>query len=112
MGQQMKPNNKDHLLTICHGRAFVRVFFVRMLGSSEGGRTAAISTSFMATCREHNFHPRVYLQDVLTRLAQGATDLDALLPATGTRPALIWTGTYILGTKYRLTGGLLCALIA
>ena len=52
------------------------------VGSPEGGRTAAIITSFMATCRAHDIHPRVYLKDVLTRLAQGATDLDALLPGS------------------------------
>lgn len=50
------------------------------VGSAEGGRTATIISSFLATCKAHNIHPRVYLADVLTRLAQGATDLDELLP--------------------------------
>lgn len=50
------------------------------LGSAEGGRTATIIASFLATCKAHNIHPRIYLADVLTRLAQGADDLDSLLP--------------------------------
>ena len=50
------------------------------LGSAEGGKTATIIASFLATCKAHNIHPRVYLADVLTRLAQGAEDLESLLP--------------------------------
>ncbi len=50
------------------------------VGSKAGGRTATIIASFLATCKAHSIHPRIYLADVLTRLAQGETDLDALLP--------------------------------
>lgn len=50
------------------------------VGSAAGGETAAIIASFLATCKAHNIHPRVYLADVLTRLAQGADNLDELLP--------------------------------
>jgi len=50
------------------------------VGSSAGGRTAAIITSILATCKENGVHPRQYLQDVLMRLAQGETEIDALLP--------------------------------
>jgi transposase len=50
------------------------------VGSTRGGQTAAVLSSFMATCKAHNINPRAYLQDVLTRLANGTDDLDALLP--------------------------------
>lgn len=50
------------------------------VGSRDGGRTAAIIASMIATCKEHNIHPRIYLSDVLTRLACGEQNLDALLP--------------------------------
>lgn len=50
------------------------------MGSKAGGNAATIIASFVATCKTHNIHPRVYFEDVLKRLAQGATDLDMLLP--------------------------------
>lgn len=52
-------------------------------GSREGGRNAAIITSFIRSCKQHGINPQVYLADVLTRLsASGAADLDELLPGT------------------------------
>jgi transposase len=50
------------------------------MGSMDGGKNAAIITSVIASCKAHNVNPREYLTDVLTKLAQGTTDLDALLP--------------------------------
>lgn len=50
-------------------------------GSLEGGRTAAVLSSFMATCKQHELNPNEYLRDVLTRLSSGAySNLDELLP--------------------------------
>lgn len=57
-------------------------------GSKEGGKTAAILSSFIATCKHYNVNPRHYLLDVLTRLTQGEADLDALLPGTWAQAAL------------------------
>jgi hypothetical protein len=37
-------------------------------GSETGGRTAAVLTSFTATCKRHGINPWLYLKDVLTRL--------------------------------------------
>ncbi len=37
------------------------------VGSKAGGLTATIIASFLATCKAHNIHPRIYLADVLTR---------------------------------------------
>jgi len=39
------------------------------LGSDNGGNTAAILFSLMATCQRHKIDPLVYLRDVLTRIA-------------------------------------------
>lgn len=50
------------------------------MGSAQGGKTAAIIASFMATCKAHDLHPRKYLADVLTRIANGESDLESLLP--------------------------------
>lgn len=61
------------------------------MGSKAGGQTATIIASFLSTCKAHNIHPRIYLADVLTRLAQVETDLDALLPGNW-RPACALTG--------------------
>lgn len=52
------------------------------VGSAEGGRTASVICSLIATCKAHNVHPRVYLADVLMRLAQGQQDLHSLLPGS------------------------------
>ncbi len=49
-------------------------------GSRDGGQTAAIISSFVATCKAHNINPQAYLLDVLTRLSQGESDLNQLLP--------------------------------
>jgi hypothetical protein len=38
-------------------------------GSDNGGRTAAILFSLIATCQRHHVDPFVYLRDVLTRIA-------------------------------------------
>lgn len=50
------------------------------MGSVDGGKSAAIITSLIATCKAHNIHPRNYLSDVLTRQANGAQNIDFLLP--------------------------------
>jgi transposase len=50
------------------------------VGSSEGGKTAAVLCSILATAKQHGLHPRVYLADVLTRLSTYETDLESLLP--------------------------------
>ena len=39
------------------------------LGSDNGGRTAAVLFSFVATCERHKVNPFEYLRDVLTRIA-------------------------------------------
>lgn len=50
-------------------------------GSRAGGRTAAILTSIMASCKLHNLNPIEYLTDVLNQLCTNAnTDLDSLTP--------------------------------
>lgn len=50
------------------------------MGSKKGGEAAVVLASFIATCKEHKIHPRLYLEDVLKRLALEPTDLDILLP--------------------------------
>ena len=37
-------------------------------GSETGGQTAAVLTTFIATCQRHSLNPWLYLKDVLTRL--------------------------------------------
>lgn len=57
-------------------------------GSDNGGDTAAILFSFMATCRRHEIDPFAYLRDVLTRLpATPISQLDQLLPDRWASPA-------------------------
>lgn len=52
------------------------------LGSDGGGKTAAVLTSFMATCRRVKIDPFAYLRDVLGRIAgHPVHQLDELLPA-------------------------------
>jgi transposase len=52
-------------------------------GSDNGGHTAAILFSFIATCQRHKVEPLAYLRDVLTRIAaHPASRLAELLPAT------------------------------
>ena len=50
------------------------------MGSKQGGRTNCVIASFIATCKAPDIHPRLYLEDVLTRLAAGETELEELLP--------------------------------
>lgn len=57
------------------------------VGSRQGGMNAAILSSFTATCKAHNIDPRAYLKDVLSRLSNGADDLDSLLPDLWRPPA-------------------------
>jgi transposase len=50
-------------------------------GSDRGGRTAAILTSFMRTCKRHRINPYEYMRDVLTRIsAHPAKRIEELLP--------------------------------
>jgi hypothetical protein len=50
-------------------------------GSDRGGRTAAVLTSFMASCRQIKLDPWAYLKDVLGRIATHPVNaLDELLP--------------------------------
>ena len=39
------------------------------LGSDNGGRTAAVLTSLIATCKRHHIDPFAYLRDVFQRIA-------------------------------------------
>jgi hypothetical protein len=51
-------------------------------GSDGGGRTAAVLTSFMASCQRLKIDPWAYLRDVLDRIgAHPVNALDELLPA-------------------------------
>jgi transposase len=55
-------------------------------GSDRGGKTAAVLSSFVATCKRHGIDPWSYLSDVLTRLPSHPTDrLAELLPDSWTR---------------------------
>ncbi len=50
-------------------------------GSDNGGVTAAVLFSLIATCQRHHVDPFVYLRDVLTRIAATPVNqLDSLLP--------------------------------
>jgi transposase len=50
-------------------------------GSDNGGRTAAVLTSLIATCKRHHIDPFAYLRDVLARIgAHPQNRLDELLP--------------------------------
>ena len=42
------------------------------LGNERGGKTAAIFYSLISTCKERGIDPKVYLHDVMLRLAEGA----------------------------------------
>jgi len=56
-------------------------------GSDNGGHTAAVLFSLLATCQRHKVEPFTYLRDVLTRIAaQPISRLAELLPTT-TPPA-------------------------
>jgi transposase len=50
-------------------------------GSDNGGHTAAVLFSIVATCERHNVDPFAYLKDVLTRIAATpVSQIDQLLP--------------------------------
>jgi transposase len=50
-------------------------------GSDNGGRTAAILTSFITTCKRLGINPHAYLRDIFARIsAHKQTRLDELLP--------------------------------
>ena len=51
------------------------------LGSDNGGRTAAVLASLIATCKRHHIDPFAYLRDVFQRIsAHPASRLADLLP--------------------------------
>lgn len=51
------------------------------VGNARGGRTAAILSSFTATCRRHGIDPQLYLTQLLVNLPSWPmSDLDAWLP--------------------------------
>lgn len=51
------------------------------VGNARGGRTAAILSSFTATCRRHGIDPQLYLTQTLVNLPSWPmSDLDAWLP--------------------------------
>lgn len=59
------------------------------LGSDNGGNTAAVLFSLIATCQRHRVDPFAYLRDVLTRFARTPiNELDQFLPDR-------WTGREI-----------------
>jgi len=50
-------------------------------GSDRGGRTGAILSSFIASCKRHRLDPFAYLRDVLTRISGApVSQLDQFLP--------------------------------
>ena len=51
------------------------------LGSDNGGRTAALLTSLVVTCKRHHMDPFAYLRDVFERInAHRKNRLEELLP--------------------------------
>ena len=51
-------------------------------GSDKGGRTVAVLSSFVASCRRHEIDPFAYLRDVLTKFAAWPiNEIDQFLPA-------------------------------
>lgn len=51
------------------------------LGSDNGGRTAAVLSSLIATCKRHHMDPFAYLRDVFARIGAHPQDpFDELLP--------------------------------
>ncbi len=52
------------------------------MGSDNGGRTAAILNTIVASCKKNQIDPQSYIADVLSRLADStrAQDLKELLP--------------------------------
>ena len=79
-------------------------------GSDNGGRTAAILFSLIATCQRHDVEPFAYLRDVLTRIASHPHHrLAELLPgkwvAEKPTPAIPKLGSDLTGQRihYRAT---------
>ena len=58
------------------------------LGSDNGGHTAAVLFSLVATCQRHHVNPFVYLRDVLTRIAAHPMNRLAELLPDRWQPAL------------------------
>jgi hypothetical protein len=59
------------------------------LGSDNGGSTAAVPFSLIATCQRHRVDPFAYLRDVLTRFAPTPiNELDQFLPDRWTNPEI------------------------
>lgn len=53
-----------------------------LVGSDKGGRTAAILSSVIASCRRQEIDPFAYLRDVLTHFATcPINEIDQFLPA-------------------------------
>ena len=50
------------------------------LGSEQGGKTAQVLFSVLASAKRHYVEPWSYLHDVLTALAESPADLTPLLP--------------------------------
>ncbi len=62
-------------------------------GGDRGGRTAAVLTSFMASCRQIKLDPWAYLKDVLRRIATHPVNaLDELLPVNLKPASARWHG--------------------
>jgi transposase len=49
-------------------------------GNDQGGETAAICMSVIASARRHNIEPVAYVRELLIALSSGATDFRSLLP--------------------------------
>ncbi len=51
-------------------------------GSDKGGRTVAVLSSFVASCRRQGIDPFAYLRDVLTKIAScPINEIEKFLPA-------------------------------
>ena len=56
------------------------------MGSREGGDRTAVLLTVIANAHRHHLDVWAYLQDTLKRLAEGETDLEALLPDVELKP--------------------------
>jgi hypothetical protein len=63
------PAGEQHLAALLEGLASawcgLQVFF----GSDEGGKTAAVLRSFVASCQRNKLDPFLWFKDVLSRIA-------------------------------------------
>ncbi|HEY9789372.1 MAG TPA: transposase domain-containing protein, partial [Candidatus Obscuribacterales bacterium] len=51
------------------------------IGSLDGGKRAAVWCSLIASCKQRDVNPLLYLTDMLNRFCTGTpADLDSLLP--------------------------------